>query len=714
MLTLAGSFRVGANTIYRDVEYRGGARAVSSKFYVLPDAPRVARDDNGGPAFRFLWYRALNSADKAAPQAQAGGMLTVRVDLAPDPEGLGELRAGIANAAGLALPDEVHILPIPFNSGAVTLSFAGEGDGGRGDFGSHVAGNGPASLLGAEQAAFAVELTADGASMLAKAITAGLDILNVKYDLVFEYRLDAIKLRIWCDVRAAHDLVGARLAAGPLNARELRELLAAHAIAGTEITAETEIAAAERKTLEDLAHKLLDDALRQALFGFGTKGGAGMNDGADGALSATQLRPYDEASQMILNHTFSESYPAEQHATANAALKLAAMPDELATRMLQVDVSDAMRPHEVNVICPVDFVNGLIGAVHLFIEHDGETAQAGDFVFKQGATQWTFRANSAPGKRTCMYHATVYYRDGTIAELEPATCDGDLLVIDADGLGVLDTTITLGDVPLSVVRGVPVAIEYPAKGLATTVVLDGANPSANWRAVIGARAIEPYRYRASWLTNDGRRFDEEWRTGAERRMFLDAPHGIDTTAVVDAISAGDFAGLAQIVLDLRQGPQAEGDKAQFTFTSTGQTAQWRPHLSAPGAALTYQARRTIVGQDGVVQVLDWTAETTPVLVVRDLLRCTVQIVPRLLDLGGVWTLAILDLEYPGDAAAAQQQSIVIRERTSEPQWSFRIAAPDSHRYRYRLTLVARDGARRTAPWAESEAEVLVLQAPSGS
>jgi hypothetical protein len=715
MLSLAGSFRVGTNTVYRDVDYRDGARSVNTKFYVLPDAPRIARDDSGGPAFRFVWYRSPDSSNKAAAQPNAGGMLTVTIDLAPDPNGRDDLLAGIASAAGLASPDSVSILPIPFKSGVVTLSFAGEGGGG--DFAAHVAGAGPATLVGTEKAAFAIELTADGAAVLANAIVAGLDILSVNYDLVFEYRLDAIKLRTWCDLRAAHDLVAARLEAGPLKTSDLREMLAAHAVAGTEITVETEIAADQRKTLEDLAGKLLDDALRQALFGFGSNAGAGANNSADSTVSAAQLQPYDAASQMTVNHTFSESYPAEQHATANAVLKFAATPDQLATRMLQVDVSDAMRPLEVNIICAVDFADGLIGAVHLFIEHDGENRQAGDFAFKQGAAQWTFRANAASGELTCRYRATVYYKDGTTTDLKPATCDAGLLVIDAGGLGVLDTTVTLGDVPLSVVRCVPVALEYPAKGLATTFLLDGANPSANWRQVIGAPEIEPYRYRASWLTNDGRRIDDEWRTVSGRWIFLDAPRGIGATAVVEAIAAGDFTGLAQIVLDLRSGSEAVGiDQAQFTFTRPGETAQWRPHLGAPGAALSYQARRTIVGQDGVVQVFEWTAETTPVLVVRDLLSCMVQIVPRFIDLSGAWTLAILDLEYPCDGAAGllQQQSIVIRERATEPQWSFRLAAPDRRRYRYRLTMVARDGARRSGPWIESEAKVLVVQPPAGS
>ena len=62
MLTLANPFRVAAQTVYRDVAYRDGQRLLTTKFYVMPDVPRLAHDDSGGPAFRFLWYRSLDRA----------------------------------------------------------------------------------------------------------------------------------------------------------------------------------------------------------------------------------------------------------------------------------------------------------------------------------------------------------------------------------------------------------------------------------------------------------------------------------------------------------------------------------------------------------------------------------------------------------------------------------------------------------------------------
>lgn len=720
MLTLAGLFRIGSFTVYRDVVFSDGERSFTSNFYAMPDAPRLARDDSGGPAFHFLWYRALDQSASGAADVRAGGMLTVTVDLSPDAAEQESLRKGIAEALRLDNAGAVRLLPMPFESGTVSLLFAGES--GAGEFAQKVAGQGPASLTGPERATFAVELSKDGAALLAKALDGRLDILRVSYDMVFEYRLDAIKLRVWCDARAANQTVASRLAVGSLEPAQLLELLETRHLAGIELSSETEIPPAQTATLENMAHRLLDSALAGAMFSFGD-GSSASGDGAHGLVvdgKVGKLRPYAESSQAILNHTFSESYPAQQHALLAAVLRLEGSADELAARVLQVDVTDAMRPLHVSVACPVDFTDGPIGSVHLWIEYNAKAAdgtpidQSQDFVFRNGATQWVFRVNATADQRSYSYHATVFYTNGTTAELDQGSSDATVLVIEANSLGVLDVVATLGDVPLTAIRSVVVDLEYPPNGLTTTIVIDGVNSSRPWQAVVGTREVAPYRYRASWLTADGRRIEDSWRETTARRLFLDAPPGIGSTATVQAIAAGDFSGVGQLVLDLRVSSGAGAETAQFTFTHPGESLAWKPHSMSPGT-FHYQARRTMVYQDGTTRALDWTDETTPVLVVSDLLRFNVQIVPRLLDLGGRWTLVLLDLEYANDSASVHNaDSLVLRDRNAEPQWSFRMASPDRHRYRYRLMFVAKDGTRLTNPWQEAEDEVLVLHPQSES
>src|SRR4051794_40004058 len=63
MLTLADAQHLGACTVYRDVTWRGGARALTPTFYVLDDAPQLATADDGGPDYTFFWYRGARPAE---------------------------------------------------------------------------------------------------------------------------------------------------------------------------------------------------------------------------------------------------------------------------------------------------------------------------------------------------------------------------------------------------------------------------------------------------------------------------------------------------------------------------------------------------------------------------------------------------------------------------------------------------------------------------
>jgi hypothetical protein len=251
-----------------------------------------------------------------------------------------------------------------------------------------------------------------------------------------------------------------------------------------------------------------------------------------------------------------------------------------------------------------------------------------------------------------------------------------------------------------------VDLEYPPLGLTHRLILDGETPAGLWQAVTREQTPEPFRYRVAWLAADGRRVEEDWRTSTRSEIALDAPASLVATARVQLVAAGDFSGLAQILVDL----ETEGDgrlhQAQLAFTAAGESQMWE----APGAAsgFRYRSRFTLVGGDGAVRVLPWIDQDAPVLVVRDPLCFEVRPVARLLDLGGSLSLALLALE-PLDSDGADRTTLILRHRDEETSWSFRLASPDRHRYRWQLTLIPKQGARTTTPWQEAEAGVLVLR-----
>ena len=57
MLTLAGAVQLGDVTAYRDLPPGAVPPAFGDRFYVLPDAPRLAVDADGVPEFDFVFFR---------------------------------------------------------------------------------------------------------------------------------------------------------------------------------------------------------------------------------------------------------------------------------------------------------------------------------------------------------------------------------------------------------------------------------------------------------------------------------------------------------------------------------------------------------------------------------------------------------------------------------------------------------------------------------
>jgi len=134
--------------------------------------------------------------------------------------------------------------------------------------------------------------------------------------------------------------------------------------------------------------------------------------------------------------------------------------------------------------------------------------------------------------------------------------------------------------------------------------------------------------------------------------------------------------------------------------------------AAPGAVLAYQSRLTVLGADGISRAFDWTNQDSPLLVVSDQSRFTVQLVARLLDLGGAWSAAVVTLEHTDDSGAAEPDTVVLRDRNTDGRWSFHVGSTGQHKYRYQLTLVPKGGGeRRVLPWQDGEDEVLVLRSP---
>lgn len=688
MLVGADSFRVGGFTVYRDGRPPGAAP--SSRFYLLPDAPRLARNgDVDTPALHVLWYRRPPGAPVAAAD-RAGGIAILTVDLATSPDRAAVVRQGIAEHTDLAA-DAIEILPFPATAGSVTLSLGGEA--GAGELAMRVMGNGPARLIGTERATFTIELSPDGAALLAQAIEDDLGVLEVRYDLGFEQCIEGARLRVWCDARRALDVLARGAAGGPVPQADAAVVISAQHAAGFEVLSDVALAPERQRALDDLGARLLAGVISDQLY-----------------ARPDRLRDYDASLDARLNCTIDERAPLESHAVVAGALRIGGTAAARAQRIERIDLDGGFfKTLGVQVLCPVDFAAGPVDLVKVTLSYAAGTIErSAQLVFRDAATVGTFRFDLASPDQTAYdYAVEVYYRSMTEpARFQRTGATGDLVVLDVGDLGVLRTTVVLGAVPFDLVRTAVVELAYPSRDLTETFVLDADHRTATWTAVV-RETVGPVRYRASWLMASGERLAGAWAESASPRIVLDPPP-LGRAMQIQVVAAGDFAELTQIVVELHAGTDAASD-AQLAFTRAGEVQTWRPRST--GGELRYRARQTMVYRDGTSGQLDWVDHTEPVLVVRDTLRFEVAIVARFLDLGQSLRLALLQLQPITPGGDGPAQSFVLRDRLAETTWRFRMDSPERHRYRYQLTLVPPHGDPRVLPWIESEDSVLVLRPP---
>jgi len=338
----------------------------------------------------------------------------------------------------------------------------------------------------------------------------------------------------------------------------------------------------------------------------------------------------------------------------------------------------------------------------------GRVARTADFVFRDGVGAQRFRTDlAAPDLRAVGWRAEVHYRgEAEPTVLEQAPTETTAIVLDLDGTGVLAVTVSVREPRWDVAGSATVDLFHPATGDRHRIVLDPTMPTDRWTAVV--RTVPgPVRYTVSWHRPGGDVVEPERETVA-RDIVVEPPPSLFAQTGVQLVAVGSFDGLAQLIVEVRTGPDATA--VPFAFTAAGQDAQW----SDPGldpAALAYQSRQTLVDTDGGRTEFDWVDQDAPVLVAGDQLRFDVLVQPRLLDLGGRYRLALLELA-PGMAIPTRPAAtLVLRDRDTVQHWSFRMSAAGESTFWHRLALIPSTGQRTVGDWIQQRTAIVVPTPP---
>jgi hypothetical protein len=692
MLTLAEYRRIGAVTIFRDILLVDGVARFTSIFYAIPDQPRLVIEQDGGAAFYVTWFRGT-----LAGGVRGGGLATLSLDLMISTQTREELLRQIPLQYGLPAGQGVELRAVPFKAGTVELSFAGER--GPGEFVNQIAGSGPARLSGHERATFAMDLTADGVALLWPAVEQKLNAIHIRYDLVYEHRLAGTSMRVWCDAKRSYPRAQAWLGSGQADLGGLSTTLIEERLAGIEVSSDHPIAPEYEQQLQRTGQDILTKALAATILS------------PEGNAGGRKLRPYSESMQYALNVQFYDSSPLDAHAVLDSLVRIELTDEQFRRRLVQVRAENGFFSLlTVQIVCTVDFSEDLISVVKVVLTTTDRLKRTGEFIFKKGTpeTQLFCADLASPSQNEYTYAVEIFYTgDPMPSRVSYGPTNSTVIVLDFDSVGTLNVLVALRNVPFDLVSKAVVALQYPPKGLSRTMVFDGETLSDSWRVVVREGPLT-FQYKVDWLLRNGTRVEGDWTPSDRRTLYLDAPPALDQKAKVQVMSAGDFSGLVQIVVDLRS--DADHLETQIAFTRAGESRTWELKRQAD-AELQYAFRRTLVYQDGTVRKVDsdWIPESRTLLVIADDLRFDVHIIARLLDIGGTLKAVIVELESVIAPENMQRKTLLLQNKSEQQRWTFRIINPGQHGYRYRVTAVGIDGQRqKPSEWRDADSELLVL------
>ena len=751
MLSLYGSFKVpGVNhvVLYRDDED-------PHRFYMAPERPTIARDDEGNPLFTFILF--ARDVERLAPEEREvqRAYLSLSTQVAVSAQEEQQIRAHLRRMLNgernqgyrfLRLPivriePELSYPPV-FTQGSVEFKTFNE------EFVPFSAGSRQPSLIGANLASFSQMLSQDGSELFRQSVEKGIVPSIIQYDLAFLARIPAVSIRIHGDRRDFYEelknltkVTQIRTRDGKVvyrrtwpeisSLKEFRRLFHSLTIEiddsdfrdadpSDNITAK----------LEELAFRIIENNILPHFFE------TAFTPATEEQSSNKWLREIEKEMTGRIDVQIKRRDVIEQQIHPNSQLGEVLTPDEIKSRTLYVDLGNPFFSElDVTVNANVNFSQDPVYALKVFLDYDQHddvrgvrVKRAKELLFRSADQVGRFRqimakdASGAP-KDEYSYWSEVIYKDtgesvriprtGTITSRERQ------LVISYRRLGFVKVTLLLGTMPENV-RSVRVDMRYPDSNLPSasqSFELTRENPTATYFTYTGHDGEpKPYRYTITYNLTDGQRMQTREAEGQSERLTITDPfeHTVSTRFLAQA----NFQTVEKIIVDARY-RDPENDFAadhHAELDTNGEVSVWNLPLRNPDLRrFTYDV--IVINRDGSRdEILNRERELGATIAVptaaADVLEVTV--VPALID-WSKYQLVLLYLEYSdAENGIHETKNYAFREADGglDQVWKVLLRDPEKAEYRYRLRFMGFDRAdNREVPWTSTSDPILVIENP---
>ena len=718
-------------------------------FYLLPSNLSFRIDDNGKPVFKFVKYRfpidredgrkgggfvffdvALEvpaaKEQKIRQQLQAG--LDALYQSQPLPPLLAPLLGGWGGRGGQTPP--VELGSITFTRGTCDFLLSDT----SGALIQKVTGAGKPSLYGKNVAAFAMELTPEGATLFEQTMQGqGVGGVAVAYDLWMWARMPAIEGRAWFHGHEFYAFtqsitIDYSLCGDDEYVESIREQAYSSETMGVELNPGFAIpgdAEGTRKIVDSVRSSLqkgLETAVARKALKPIDPVAADKRELPEGDFEKV-TRDFSTTKDVHYEQTYSETSVIEWNVAPRGNvpnITSMAGPDGKPflwkDYAIEVDLNDPFF-RQINVTLGVnaDFAALPIHSVEVHLEYkSGATHQIGEYAFTDPAKVERFASYTEGDVQDYEWWYEVNYKgEAQTFKSEPKRTDERVLTVNVDDLGILHVDVEAGDIDFAQVGSVQIAFEYEAASgkVERQFTLTKDARASGVKEVIFEPRLRPYRWKPKFFMVDGTEQEGEWSDGFSDKVFVNDPFGVTKTVALRA--AGDLVGeIDQIFLDLKYADGAFERTTSVALSATTPFFDWR--FSVPGegkGTVTYSGQ--IRRKNGTIEPIEPTTAESMTILVGEILadRMTVAVVPSLLDFATV-KLARVALRY-SDPAKPQAKDFLFSAADPAPKdWDVELTDPAKRDYTWQATYFGHNGDQVTMDPVSSTEPTVILQPPA--
>ena len=699
MLTLTNALNVEGYTVFRDdtnpltTTPRSGGSPQNVNFYVLPEAPAIARDAKGNPVFSLIVYR--HDETRIAPADSTsdvgGGILTFTVELGVSKEKMEAIKRKLRTrifGEGASADQDVDLTLVPFLDGTVSVAVAGESTGDAGsEFVKSAVGTGKVSGIGDNRKAVMVKLTQAGASLMSQLDKLRTLPINVQYDLTFEHRLLGVTMHVWMDMNSSYTLMQEVIHQtneyddGYLGMSEnhvnvdkitsVAETLVRNKTAGVTVTpATSEIEPDTLASLEKFGFDMLNKEMEKAI----------EASPPPKELDRTYLTSYVSNIANNFNFTLDRKMVLVRNFRPSANISNVFKEGTFSDLVAFVDLRSGFFSFlKVPVRVNADFQKLPLDSVVVTVTYDRERFGGGgreqvksSFQFTDGATIQTFLAYANTLEElTYDWDAVVHYK-GTpeTFQIGERKFKDNFLVVDVGTLGMIQVDLGLGLVDVDKYPAAKVTCRYKSNALGRTLErdfkLDKTQETALWIEAVHEEPTKGYEYKVDWLTKEGDILPGDWATSTSARHRFDAPVGDQLE--VSIIASGNFGTgpdqISQIGVSLvyKDPDNHYTEEEQIAFHADNEVQPWKVPLRNPDLR-SYQYRYTIVYKDGMIRQVPsdgtWLDGEPGFITVGEKYVQRVDVFPGLLTFGENARIVQVDFSYKDDANQIEQHDSLV-------------------------------------------------------